>query len=417
MLSSLLRKSNLALLIVLACGASAGAVDFETVYQAALKNSTELLRIRAQHAEAVAMQRASNSRFMPKAGVESRYETFDSTFERVKGGTASAFAEWNLFNGFKDVQNRKSLIADSSAVEVDKNIFEKNFKWLAMAKYTRAQIMQENVETYKRVIQSNLKNLQTIRIRKSSGRLSDADYLEFQLFDSKLKQDLIALETEASAALADLEAFSGIKSISQLSTQLKPAQLKLENIKMHEVLDSSQSQQYKNQLKVESAEARQKLATGGFLPEVNLRASYGSNGLRETSIAPESSFALVARWELFSGFETYNNRQIAAAQLAKARAELENNRIQYLSQAEQLRKKLKSIWSRLEFEEKNQKNIDLFLKTVQEEYQRGVKNSNDLKSALELVLETQLNRASLRSDYFTSRAALQEILGIEIEEE
>jgi outer membrane protein TolC len=147
-----------------------------------------------------------------------------------------------------------------------------------------------------------------------------------------------------------------------------------------------------------------------------LKATYGSLGIRETLDSPESTVGIVARWELFSGFESANHRKVAAAQLVKAKAELDNNRVHILSRAEQLRNQLKSISSRLEFEQKNQKQIERFLKAVQDEYRRGFKNSNDLKSALELVLDTQINKGILRADYFEARAELQEILGIELKE-
>lgn len=392
------------------------AVDFETVYQSALKSSAELTKVRTQSDEANANFGASNSNFMPRAGVESRYETFDSDFERVKGGTANAFVEWNVFNGFRDMQNRRSLGAEAKAVRFDKDRFEMNFKWMTMAKYSKAQVLQEHVEAYKRVIQSNQRNLQAVKTRRSSGRLSDADFFEFELFDSKLKQNLIELETEASAAMAELEAFSGVSPIGELTTQLKPKSLALDDLNFREMLGTQASKLHTSQLKLESAEARRALTTGGFLPEVNMKATYGSMGLRDTDVAPETAFAISARWELFSGLETVNSRRVATAQLARAQAEYESDRIQSLSRAEQLRKQLRSIFARLEFEEKNQKNVERFLKTVEQEYRLGVKNSADLKSALELVLDTDLNRASLRSDYFSARAELQEILGIELKE-
>ena len=421
MLSLLLKTKKITQLLILTFTTallSDGAVasDFETIYQSALKNSTELSIIRADAEEASALYNASNSNFMPRAGVESRYETFDSDFEKVKGGTANVFVEWNIFNGFKDVQNRKSLSAEAKAAILEKERIENNFRWIAMAKYTKVQVKQENVEIYKKVIESNLKNLETVRLRRSSGRLSDADFIEFELFDSKLKQDLIKLETESTAAIAELQAFSGVDHITVLSTQLQPKRLDLDTLNLKELISTDKSKLQGSQLKVEAADARRSLTTGSFLPEVSLKASHGSLGIRETDVSPESAFGVTAKWELFSGLESVNARRVASAQLAKAKAEFENSKIQNLSRAEQLRNQLKSILTRYDFEQKNQKYIDKFLKTVQEEYRRGVKNSNDLKSALELVLETQLNRSILRSDYFEARSELQEILGIELKE-
>lgn len=416
MLNSLLKNNLKLILTILLFSTNVLATDFETVYKSALKNSTELVRINANSDEAIARLKASNSNFMPKAGFESRYQEFDSDLDKDNGSSTNAFVEWNLFNGFKDAQNRKSLMAEAKAANLEKERAQFNFKWITMAKYTKAQVMQENVEVYKKIIDSNLKAMDSIRLRKSSGRLSDADFIEFELFDSKLKQDLITYETDATAAVAELESFAGIDSVSKLTTQLQPKPLNLDGLNLKELLESEKSKLNDSKLKVESAEAKKKAATGDFLPEVNLKATHGSMGIRETLDSPESTLGVTARWELFSGFESANDRKVASAQLAKAKAEFNNSRIIVLSRAEQLRSQLKSISSRIDFEQKNQKQIERFLKAVQEEYRRGFKNSNDLKSAFELVLETQINRALLRLDYFKARAELQEILGMELKE-
>lgn len=101
--------------------------------------------------------------------------------------------------------------------------------------------MQENVEVYKKIIDSNQKAMGSIKLRRSSGRLSDADFIEFELFDSKLKQDLITHETEATAAMAELEIFSGLSNVSKLDTQLEPKSLDLDNLNLKALLDSEKS--------------------------------------------------------------------------------------------------------------------------------------------------------------------------------
>lgn len=418
---SLLLKINKLYLVVAAtllciCNTS-WATDFESIYQSALKTSTELAKIRASSEEASANYKSTLSEFMPKAGVEARYDAFDSDMEKVDGSTSNAFVEWNLFNGFKDSQNRKSLKAESQAVFLNKERVEKNFRVMLMAKYARAKSLQENVELYQKVIASNLKNLQTVKVRRSSGRLSEADYLEFELFDAKLKQDLVALEMEAMNAQVDLESFAGVSPITALTTTLHPKPLDLDSLAINELLAADRAKVFESKLKVDSFEAKSKAAIAGYLPEVNIRATYGSQGLREAVDDPESTVGVIARWELFSGFETKQNRHIASAQLAKAKAEYESDKIENKSRALHLRNLLKSILERIEFESITNKNVDQFLNSVQLEYRRGAKSSSDLKSALELVLDTQTHKNILRADYFAARAELQDLLGIEIKEQ
>lgn len=122
MLNSQLKNNIiLKLILILLFSTEALATDFQTIYQSALKNSTDLVRINANSDEAKAKLKASNSSFMPKAGFESRYEEFDSDLDKDNGSSTNAFVEWNLFNGFKDTQNRKSLKAEAQAFALEKS--------------------------------------------------------------------------------------------------------------------------------------------------------------------------------------------------------------------------------------------------------------------------------------------------------
>jgi outer membrane protein len=393
------------------------AVDFDTVYQSTLKNNSDLVAENASLEEARALLKSADSNFFPHLGIESRYESYDSSIEKTRGNSSNAFVEWNLFNGFKDLNDKKSLKATFQSASISKQRLESNLKWITLAKYVDAKIKQDNVRALKRTIESNEKNLKTVKLRKSTGRLLESELIEFQLFDSKLKQQLISFESKALAAISELEVYSGLSSITQLTSRIDPKRLKIDKININELASSSHSKLNELKYKIESIEAKKSMANSGYLPEINFKASYGSLGLKETTNSPETKIGIVARWEFFSGFQTVNNQSASNSAFIKEKAELDNRRQKILSRTEQLKTELKNILSRIEFEKNNQRNIDRFLISIQTEYKRGVKNSNDLKSALELALDTEINRNQLMSDYFQLRAELQDMLGFELEEE
>ena len=415
MLNSLLKTSKFLLLFVGLTLAQAKAwaneVDFQTVYQAALKNSISLKLSEASYDEAKANLGIANSEFLPKVGVEARREQIKSDLEDLKENTSNVYVEWNLFNGFKDYNKRKSQKTDYAISKIQKDRTQINFEWIAKAKYAHAFALQEKTDAYKNIIQSNLKNLETVKRQRSSGRLSEADYLEFQLFDAKLRQDLLKIELESANALSDLQNFSGLENITQLKTSLTPKRLDLESLDLRSKVQSGHSLLEEQKLKVESLEAAKAETSGSFLPEVNLRATRGSEGIREATADPETVVTLSARWELFSGLESVNQRRKAVAQLSKAEVQYQSDKVQLINRAEQLGKQINNIIERLRFEDGNKKNVEKFLATVEGEYRRGVKNSSDLKSTLELILTTGVNASDLKADYFVSRAELQEILG------
>ncbi|MFN7823726.1 MAG: TolC family protein [Pseudobdellovibrionaceae bacterium] len=393
---------------------SSWGVSFEEVYEATLKNSSQLAVIRAKTQQAKAISQSEESKFLPRAGIEMRYESFDSDFEKRKGGTSNAFLEWNLFRGFQDVSSKTYFKTEAEITQLEQRRFENNLSWTLKALYSQAQAKAQAVLAYRSVIEMNQKALESVRLRRASGRISEADLLEFVLFDNRLRQDLITLETEAEQLLSQLEAFSGLSPITSLTSELKPSPLNLEQLDIKKLLSEKNSLLEDFRKRNEATESRKKLSKGGYLPEVNFNATYGSLGLRETTVSPETSLGLTAKWELFSGLTTINDQRSANAEWIRARAELAQNEILLLSRAMQLRQNLKNLLLRYELEEKNQKNLEGFLKAVQEEYRRGVKNSADLKDALEMSLETQIGRSQLRADYFEARAELQDILGIEL---
>lgn len=394
----------------------ANATELQSFLATTLQKNTELSQMKATTEEAKAQLSTSNSYFLPKIGIESRYESFNSEFEKVNGVTANLYLDLNLFNGFKDLQNRSILNSELDIVQTEQSRFENNLKWKALAKYTEVQALQENVKTYKEYIQQNLKNIETVKARRNTGRLSESDYLEFELFDSNLKQKLIALESELTEKTTDLNAFSGSEIKTPLETLIVPKKLNFANLDLQQLLKSEKSKLAEYQSRLNNIESRLKLVRGSYLPQVDLTLSHGSIGIRDTDVAPETSIMLKAKWEIFSGFSTRNEYKVALAQLNKAKTTYDMQSISLYSKTQQLSIFLENNFNQYIIAEQNQKKVKRFIQTVMEEYRRGVKSSSDVISAIELSIKSQMNLNQLRVNYFNARSELQEILGVTIEE-
>ena len=420
MLSSLLKINSLVVIILFSLAwtsVQAKSVDFQTIYQSAQINNIDLKFANSVQQEAEADVGIARAAFMPKLGVEVRQEQFTSEIEDNSKNTSNIYAEWNLFNGFKDVQKRKSLEAEFSLAKTKADRISQNFEWIAKEKYAKAYSLQEQVESYKKIIDSNLKNLDVVKRQRLSGRLSEADFLEFQLFDAKLRQDLVRLELDAAVSLAELKLFAGLSDFDRLVTKLEPSPLMIDSAQIKKLTTAEKSKLVESQLKVESLTALRANANGSFLPTVDFRATRGSVGYRDTVKDPETILAITARWEFFSGLESVNQKEKAIAQLTKAQIQYNNDKLKIASRSDQLLSQINNIVLRMKFEEGNQKNVEKFLKTVESDYRRGVKSSSDLKAALDLILQTSLNLSMLRSDYFSLRAELQDLVGQTLDEQ
>ncbi len=161
---------------------------------------------------------------------------------------------------------------------------------------------------------------------------------------------------------------------------------------------------------IETPNKKNRMPPTGFLPEIGVFATYGSLGLRETEISPETYAGVIARWELFSGFDTLGARREAIANVARAEAGLKTAQIAKKGELEEVHERLKALDLRIQLEERNHETAHKYLRTVVDEYRRGVKNSPDLKSANENMLQSHLREVQLKSEYVAQATLLRTLV-------
>lgn len=392
-------------------------LTFEKIFEAIQKNDPHLSQRKAEVVAAEAKLQATGSAFWPKFGVESKYETFESDFEKVKGATSHLFLDWNLFRGYQDYSVKKIAQNDLQIQKNELARYEANLKWEALSVFQKTASLQNILKLYDDALLTNQKFLETVRARKSAGLISEADLYEFDLYENELRLQRSDYESQFDEVMTELKALSNLRELKGLVSNVQPKKvvLSFEDIKTHLASTESVLQSYR--IQIDSAESKKYEALGKMLPEVNLQLTYGSLGIRDTEVSPESAFMIQARWELFSGFESSSSYKVAVTEKAEAQAHLNQQEIHNLSRAEQLKKRLDIIWSRFEIEDQNRVKADKYFKAVQSEYRRGVKNSADLKSAHSTVLANEVSVLLLKAEYFEIRSELQQILGYEIKEQ
>lgn len=391
-------------------------IDFEDLFKRAKDINLDIIQFKADKEAAEAKLDSTKAAFSPKFGVEGRYETFESIVEKKNGGTANAYVEWNIFNGFRDQSNKQILEFDLKQTENVLKRAEMNYRWRLLALYSRTQALQKIIEAYKSTILENQIFLTGVKVRKKAGLVSDSELLEFDLYDNKLKLELIEYESEFALSLGELKSHTGIPEFGPFNTELKPKELKIVASDLDSLLAGETSQLQDLTFQVTKSEKELESVGSGYYPTLDLRATNGSQGLREAVKNPETTVALTAKWELFSGFETSAQRRVALSKVSQSQAKLAVEKTHLKSEADQLIKKIGNILSRLSLEDDNRTKTEKYVKAVAEEYRRGVKNSADLKNAAEVLLQSNVKVYELKSEYYKARSELQTILGIQLEE-
>ncbi len=385
--------------------------DFNTIFKAVSENSLEYKKIKSDQLLYEAQLQMATSFYYPRLGFEYRYEAFKSDAIDLNGTTSNAVAEWNIFNGFRDSNAKRIAELSLQSANAQLHRFEKNLKAKTEAAYSKAYSLQQSVRFYTEAISANQKNLQSVKLRKQSGLVADSDYLEFELFDSKLKLEFISLQADHQKSLVDLKILANLDTIDFLITDLQPKLAQFKLSEYEKLLTSEKSKLYQSQLAVDVASTVKNFGYAQFLPQVFLKATYGRTGLKESIVNPETVFGITAKWELFSGFDTMAQQKIYAAQLLKAETMLSSDRIHFKNEIQQNVFRLNNIVERLALNLKNPMNVEKYLNTVGQEYRRGVKNSADLKSASELALSSLISKEHLKAEYFELIWNLQEIVG------
>ena len=388
-------------------------LNLEAAVAKAYSANLDLQTLKKQVEVERAGEAKARSVFYPKLGLETRYESFSSAYIRQSGSTSGAFLEWNVFNGFQDrfVLQAQGLAKQGSELRLAK--FEQSLSWEVGLSFYRLLAAQEKINLFEQALLRNAQQKEMARKRKAAGLVSAADVLELDLFESSLRSQRLTHASDFREAQAALRRILGDEEQSDFIPEGKLTHYHLDE-SLAEVLGRLNAGNVAistGKLEVARAESMAKNVNGGFLPKLDLRATYGSRGLEDTLTAPETMLMGVAKWELFSGFDTLAARREAAARVAQAEASLSANSIRARSEAEGAFTRLRSLQEQVDFEVKSKDQALKYYSAVSDEYRRGIKNSSDLRGASGQVLEEELRDINHRLEFFEQKVRVEMAMG------
>lgn len=411
-------RSLLVILLVLSSTQALASrqLDLKEALAQVESSHPELKLSQFDYEQTLGESKSLRSIFFPVLGVEGGYQKFDSPEEKLSGTYTHVFGEYRFDLGGSQYFKYKaaSLASDISKIKYEQSL--KMARWTVETKFYRALYLQEALKLYSRSIEQNLNFAGLAKKKLAAGLASEADVIEFDLQESLLKSDLEELKSEYTEALYDLKSALNIEPSVQIELKGSMSHYhinsSLEDLKRKLVQDNYNLRlaQYEEK----RAQQIKNSAYGGLLPEVLLKATYGRRGVDEPP-APEQTFFVTARWELFSGFKNVGELQSSSALARKY--EYENRlKIQNLpGQLEVEYRRFMTLQNRVDLESQNRERSSSYLKTVMNEYRRGVKNSADLKSASMQILETSMRDLKYRYEAIRQKEVLQKLLGEEIE--
>lgn len=410
--------------IVLGASPPAGEasnISLEQAKKHAIAHNLEVISLSKALEEARALSRRTRSAYFPTLGVAGGADSEITSAGTQAVSVGFVYAKYNLFSGFGDAYRVEAsdLEAEKAQIKLERTEFrvgldvEQAFH-LYLFKKGALALREEAVKL-------NDKHKKMALQRRSSGLASEADIMEFDLRDSLLKSDILLLQQELESGRSQLKRLLG----EEIGAKIEP----VGKLQHHHLKNSIMD--YVNRIKSESESVllssrtlqvstiESKIWRTKWLPKLDLEVKAGYLPLLERPKQGGASVGamVLARIDLFSGFDTLAEKQQMEAKRLRSEAELKNALLSAVTDMDVAFRKIKTIQARVDLEEQNASRSDRYYKAVLSEYGRGVKNSADLKVAAEQLYEAHLKREAYKYDFLVEKIALERALGGRVESE
>lgn len=255
--------------------------------------------------------------------------------------------------------------------------------------------------------------------RQIQGLVGKADVLEIDMRDATLKQKLLILSEELDHN-KDL-----IRKIVLLPHD-SPIELKGKIPHEHFSADPKELIQAAkkfnaNYLKLISETKSQTLMLESSkferLPQLNIRGTFGRPKFidRLSNESNQNIIGLYLDIPIWDGGHRSAATQIEKAKLARKTLRSNKSSNDIVIEIIHRYEKMNNIHQQVDLAESNVKNGALYFSSVHEEYKKGVKNSIDLVSARDRLMNFKSELIIAKKDFIISKYELEEVAGVEFE--
>ena len=393
-----------------------GAYTLDKLISEALTNSRDIQMAKI-HQEIVQSElSAQKSSFFPRISIEGGPQTARFDENKNSGTAIYGKAEWNLYNGGKDKANTEKTNIEKSIAEIQTEFTKANIKREVSKIYFEMLFILESISIRERAGLINEEQMKIAKLKKKSGFTSSADVIEFELREATIKSDLKKLKREKDQKSRDLSLLTGRDRSTEISAKghLEKEKIQFDLKNAIESLDKKNPQIAEANLKFIQSLEEKRISLAGFRPQIDLEGRYGKLTTEERvfSDADNYSVALKIKIPLFSGMSTIHDSRVAQSKISLYETQLSKVKILAKTEIENLYEEAKNIEERMEIEEKNLAKAEEYYKLTLAEYKRGVKNSPDMVSASEKLLDSKIRNLELRKDFQLAKLNLNAVLGM-----
>lgn len=353
-------------------------------------------------------------RFAPNLPAVGGNTEYDST--EWGGRIIQPLFDWAAFQQYQSAKlqrSREQARADSKAQLLYLNTASTYFDVL------RAQ---DGLSIAKSRLRTLDKRLEEAQEKFNVGMVSKIDVLEQESQRDTAASQLLSAEDQLNIQMENLTAIVGerLPKLAGLRDNLPVLAPTPNNIDAWGKLAVKQNPDVlASEFDIQQSEANHAAAQGGYLPQINLFASYTDRNLKgsnNASVALNSGtteiIGVEARWEVFSGGVTNARVKQTSLQAALARQNHESDSKQIENQSRAIFMSVKTDASRIKAQQRSLASATLSFSAIEAGYAAGTHSIVDLMAS-----ETKLNNARVeltnaRYDYIINCLRLYKIIGM-----
>ncbi len=349
--------------------------------------------------------------YLPKITGSAGYEAFKTGFYAYDAQPFGVLeASLNLFQGGRDyVEHRlQSERRDLSSSEMRQKLRDELLK--ARRDFWALRFADEVLVSLRESLAQNDKYFQAASRRVSAGMGAETDRYEFEINRTELEQDIALTSLQRQNSERRLASTLGLDEAVTLELIEEPHQHDDANVPAN-LSRADQLEFEQAQINGNIAELQRNLGRLWWAPSLDVYASHGLYTFREKEyFLRDERFETVLGVKLtISLFDGWSGPSRSAAENLRAQAYREGARQTFReahTDFENARAQLKLTHDLVHGTEKNLEQAQKYLRGTLSEYQRGVKNSPDVLSASQRILNFRRRLAELKRDYQIAKAEL-----------
>ncbi len=329
--------------------------------------------------------------FMPRFDLNGGYETFQTGVYGQKSQPYGALsARINLFNGFRDLNEGRVRAANSVLRRVESSVITNEKFSAARQLYLDLAHTKELESVYVAVFEMNGRVQKTARVRQNRGLVTSTDLYEFDLNGGRMKEEIESLRHERHILSIKLSAALGMEERHDLNP--------VDGLE-HEHDDAMTKADYWNQptagsLRIQAEDsvrqAEASFRASWWMPSIEAYTGYYVHTLREReylSIRDRDEWAagFKANWSIFD-FGQFSESRAAHFEEKASAKETKQRTLDFRAEVRARQEEMIHLHELIHYSEERLILGEKYLKSTQGDYDRGVKNSPDVISAIDKLI-------------------------------